>query len=253
MEGLNKVFNYNGTPITFKKGDNLFINATEMAKPFGKFPWKWLELPSTKAYIKAISENRSLAENQLIISVRGGNNPELRGNWFHEDLALEFARWLSPEFAIWCNDRIKELITTGYTKLDTISRKDLARMLLEAEEEKERLAEQSRIQKEKLQLAAPKVEYYDTVLQSQSTYNTNQIAKELGMSAVTLNRKLREFGVQYKQGGTWLLYHKYQNKDLTKTKTHIYIDADGEQHTRMRTVWTEKGRKFIHDLFKNNK
>lgn len=29
----------------------------------------------------------------------------------HEDVAIEFARWLSPLFSIWCNDRIKELIT----------------------------------------------------------------------------------------------------------------------------------------------
>lgn len=33
----------------------------------------------------------------------------------HEDVALEFARWLSPAFAIWCNDRIKELLTVGIT------------------------------------------------------------------------------------------------------------------------------------------
>lgn len=31
----------------------------------------------------------------------------------HEDVALEFARWLSPAFAIWCNDRIKELLMKG--------------------------------------------------------------------------------------------------------------------------------------------
>lgn len=30
----------------------------------------------------------------------------------HEDVALEFARWLSPKFAIWCSDRIKELLTS---------------------------------------------------------------------------------------------------------------------------------------------
>lgn len=251
MEGLNKVFNYNGTPITFKKGNNLFVNATEMAKAFGKRVNDFLRLKTTNDYIQVVSADTGIPASALIQIVKGGDYEQ--GTWMHEDIALEFARWLSPKFGKWCNDRIKELITTGYTKLDTISRKDLARMLLEAEEEKERLEEQSRIQKEKLQLAAPKVEYYDTVLQSQSTYNTNQIAKELGMSAVTLNRKLKEFGIQYKQGGTWLLYHKYQNKNLTKTKTHIYIDADGEQHTRMRTVWTEKGRKFIHDLFKNNK
>lgn len=34
----------------------------------------------------------------------------------HEDVALEFARWLSPQFAIWCNDRIKELFKEGVVK-----------------------------------------------------------------------------------------------------------------------------------------
>ena len=38
----------------------------------------------------------------------------------HEDVALEFARWLSPMFAIWCNDRIKELLTKGHTEIHQI-------------------------------------------------------------------------------------------------------------------------------------
>lgn len=118
IQNLNKVFEYNGCPVTFCSGDNVMINATEMAKPFGKFPWKWLELPSTKEYIKALSENRSLAYNQLVISVKGGNDVLKRGNWFHEDVAIEFARWLSPQFAIWCNDRIKEFLKYGMTATD---------------------------------------------------------------------------------------------------------------------------------------
>lgn len=114
-----KVFNYNDTPITFDTAaaTGTMVNATEMAKPFGKYPWKWLELPSTKEYIKALSKNRSLAYYQLVKSVKGGNDISARGNWFHEDLALEFARWLSPAFAIWCNDRIKELLLNGQTNL----------------------------------------------------------------------------------------------------------------------------------------
>lgn len=253
MKKLNincpKKYQYNGHDITFFKGNNLMVNATEMAKPFGKRPVDWLKTSQSKEIIKELSKVKNITLADLVRVVKGTDNP---GTWMHEDVALEFARWLSPAFAIWCNDRIKELMTTGYTKLDTISRKDLARMLLEAEEEKERLAEKAKIQEEKLQIAAPKVEYYDNVLQSQSTYNTNQIAKELGMSAVTLNRKLKELGVQYKQGGTWLLYHKYQNKGFTKTKTHVFVDADGQQHTRMQTVWTEKGRLFIHEILKND-
>lgn len=111
-------------------------------------------------------------------------------------------------------------------------------------------AERLELQQAELQKQAPKVAYYDEVLQSESTYNINQIAKELGMSAVTLNKILHNKGVQYKQGGTWLLYHKYQNRGYTKTDTYPYIDSSGVQRTSMLTVWTEKGRLFIHDIIK---
>jgi len=93
--------------------------------------------------------------------------------------------------------------------------------------------------------SAPKVQYYDKVLSSESTYVTNQIAKELGMSAETLNKKLKEKGIQYKQNGTWLLTYKYQNEGLTKTHTHTFTRSDGTPGSSMLTVWTEKGREFI--------
>lgn len=150
IQNLNKVFEYNGCPVTFCSGDNVMINATEMAKPFGKFPWKWLELPSTKEYIKALSENRSLAYNQLVISVKGGNDVLKRGNWFHEDVAIEFARWLSPQFAIWCNDRIKELLKYGMTATDAtienlLSDPDFAiRAFQQIKEERQKRIEQKK-------------------------------------------------------------------------------------------------------------
>ena len=103
------------------------------------------------------------------------------------------------------------------------------------------------LQESQLKISAPKVEYYDEVLQSNSTYTTNQIAKELGMSAIGLNAELSSLGIQYKQSGTWLLYSKYQNKGYTKTKTHSFTDNHGKIQTSMATVWTESGRLFIHD------
>lgn len=47
---------------------------------------------------------------------------------------------------------------------------------------------------------APKVSYYDLILQNKSVVNINQIAKDYGMSARALNQLLYDFGVQYKQG-----------------------------------------------------
>lgn len=108
--------------------------------------------------------------------------------------------------------------------------------------------ERLELQQRQLQDAAPKIQYYDTVLQSIGTYTTNEIAHELGMSAVKLNRLLHQLMVQYKQGGRWLLYSKHVNKGLEDYKTIHFTRNDGRPDTNTMMIWTEKGRKFIHDL-----
>lgn len=107
-------------------------------------------------------------------------------------------------------------------------------------------AEQIELQKSQLQLSAPKVEYYDEVLQSTSAIATNVIAKELGTSAVTLNEKLVKHKVIYKQNGTYLLHHKYTGKGYEVYKTYRYVNQRGELETARHLYWTEKGREFIH-------
>lgn len=111
----NQIFQYNGSPITFQKGDSVMVNATEMAKPFGKLAKDWLSNKSTKEFLSTLSSVRTIPLTALVEIKQGGNKEQ--GTWMHEDVALEFARWLSPAFAIWCNDRIKELLTTGSASL----------------------------------------------------------------------------------------------------------------------------------------
>ncbi|MCG3057087.1 phage antirepressor KilAC domain-containing protein, partial [Escherichia coli] len=64
---------------------------------------------------------------------------------------------------------------------------------------------------------APKVTYYDQILQSDSVINISQIAKDYGLSGKKLNQILKQEGVQYKLGEQWLLYSKYQDKGYTKS------------------------------------
>lgn len=115
----NQIFQYHGNLISFHKGDNLMVNATQMAKPFNKSPKDFLKTEQSKRFIEALSEVKKILSSDLV-KVTYGNNG---GTWMHEDVALEFARWLSPAFAIWCNDRIKELlmkgtVSTGTTQTD---------------------------------------------------------------------------------------------------------------------------------------
>lgn len=114
MDNSNlSIFSYNGNDITFNSGDGIMVNATEMAKPFGKRTNDWLSNQQTEELISTASSVTGIPATELVKIVQGGD-PKQQGTWLHEDLALIFAQWLSPKFYLWCNDRIKELLRKGY-------------------------------------------------------------------------------------------------------------------------------------------
>ena len=113
------------------------------------------------------------------------------------------------------------------------------------EQANERIA----LQSTQLKQQAPKVKYVDDVLQSVNTYTSTQMSKELGMKdADRLHKALREKGVMFKQSGQWMLTAKYCGHDYTKTRTHQFTRSDGSTGTNAITVWTEKGRAFLHNI-----
>lgn len=89
---------------------------------------------------------------------------------------------------------------------------------------------------------------YGRHLQAKHGITTTSIAKELGMSAVALNKRLHELGVQYRQSGQWYLYRKYQGKGYTTTRTVPIVRFDGQPDVRRETLWTMAGHRFIRDL-----
>lgn len=110
-------------------------------------------------------------------------------------------------------------------------------------------------QEQRINELQPKAIYYDLILQNKSLISMTVIAKDYGMSAKTLNKKLYELGVQYKAGAKgkeiWLLYAKYQDKGYTSSKPSLYVDHEGNLQTSFHTYWTQKGRLFIYDLLKS--
>ena len=104
----------------------------------------------------------------------------------------------------------------------------------------------------------PKAIYSDNVLDSVSCFTTTQVAKELGITAQELNRSLCALHIQYYQSGQYLLYAEYAHMGLAKSRTRYHAVQDpkcdgrkekmGKAVTHTYLVWTEKGRKFIHDL-----
>ena len=94
----------------------------------------------------------------------------------------------------------------------------------------------------------PKALYTDQVLDSITCITTTQLAKELGMTAQELNRRLCELRIQYWQSGQYMLYADYARLGLAKSRTSKHVLKHGMVMTEVYLVWTERGREFIHQL-----
>lgn len=252
-------YEYQGNPISFSNENGVMVNATNMAKPFGKRTSDWLSTKYAKEFIEEYAKTRKTVLADLVQVTQGGAYP---GTWMHEDVALEFARWLSPGFAIWTNDRIKELLTQGVTTIanddETIAKAldILNQRLAKAKEEKKILENQVESQRvlidtqdNEIKKSAPKVEYFDNVMQSNTTMTITQIANTLGTTAEKLNKNLKACGFLYYQSGQWLVRSPYNNMGLHSTRTQTFTRCDGSTGTTQYTVYTEKGKRFINILF----
>lgn len=135
---------YNGQ--TFRQREDGFVNLGELCATHGKRFGNWSRLQSSVEYIDAVAKDLTQSGSQirepsnLIIpdtDASGGS----AGTWGHPLIALEVARWISPEFGVWCNRNIKTLMETGSVSLSTPKTYIQAlKDLVAAEEEKERLA-----------------------------------------------------------------------------------------------------------------
>lgn len=153
--------------------------------------------------------------------------------------AKKFKRWVTSEV-------LPALRKTGQYQVKELSGQELmAKALIEAQNV---LATKDKVIEE----MKPKASYYDVILNCKGLLATSVIAKDYGWSAIRLNEYLHKKGIQFKQGKTWLLYQKYATEGYASTKTHEHLGNDGTNHANVHTYWTQKGRRFIYNLLKND-
>ena len=153
-------------------------------------------------------------------------------------------------------------IRNYFIKIDKRARKMMSKVpetypealreLAATEEEKQRLKAENEKKDQIIGELKPKADYTDKILQNDSLVTITQIAKDYGMSGQAMNKKLHELGVQYKQGGQWLLYSEHQGKGYTHSETIEIDKGNGETFTKMYTKWTQKGRLFLYNLLKEH-
>lgn len=104
---------FEGHPMRFS--DDGWFDATAAADKFNKEPAQWLRLPETVRYIEALKSrygNITYVKTSRARKDRGG------GTWLHPKLAVRFARWLSVDFEIWCDEQIDAIIQGSVHHID---------------------------------------------------------------------------------------------------------------------------------------
>lgn len=110
----SKTFSYNGNEVLFDIKDDVMVNATQLAKIYGKRPNDYLSLPATNQLINAITRKYGISENQLVIS-KAGSSHNGGGTWMHRLIVVDFCQWLDIDLKLWCTEKLDELMRYGMT------------------------------------------------------------------------------------------------------------------------------------------
>lgn len=220
-----QVFEYKGNKVTFDFGGGVMTNATEMARAFGKEPYGWIRLATTKDFLwqlliekypQSVPQNLRnetgnlrnetelgaiLTEVGLVKIIQGGTS-SLQGTWFNDDITIEFARWLSPAFAIWCNDRIKEYLMNGLKPLSKAEMRMQVFMDMQAD-----ISRQSNVIKKQSKRIAALV----SQLESEKEAKRERLAIASEVKSGDIEKWLSESGLKglYKLSDLHRRYHGY--------------------------------------------
>lgn len=198
-----------------------------------------------------IGEIKVITKGNLIRLVANSELPQAEQveSWIFDEViptVLETGGYISTT----PNDTPEEIMARALTIAQaTLAKREERLKQLEAETEQQQATIE--LQDKEIKEAAPKVNYYNNHLQSVNTLTSTQIAKQIGMDAEKLHKKLKESNVIYRQSGQWLLHSPYSTWGLHSTRTQTYTRSDGSIGTNVYTVWTERGRRFIIALYEN--
>lgn len=194
-----------------------------------------IDTPGGKQTVTVINE--SGVYDLIFDASRQGKNADIRRK------ATEFRHWVT-------NDVLPSIRKNGMYMTDeeayaiTHDKDALGDLLLKAGNQ---LKQKDLV----IQELKPKADYTDKMLANPGLETTSVIAKNYGYSTREFNKLLHGLGIQYKQGKTWLLYAKYQDKGYTHVEPYGYTNSDGIDKVRNTMKWTQKGQRFLYDFLES--
>lgn len=142
------------------------------------------------------------------------------------------------------------------TKFNDVAR---ARLVLRWEQlEKEQLERHAQascpqkllVTEKELLLKSDEIRRHQIELENKSAdgcFTAREIAKALGMDVKKLNKKLVKEGIQYANGGRYMLTPEYEGRNLAQDRFFHYFGLDGEKKQVSYLVWTKLGAEMIKD------
>lgn len=235
--------------------DLIKVNVNESNEQIvsGRELYEFLEVKTKyKDWIKRKIEKYGFIENIDYITVAQkrataqGNETTYNEHILKLSMAKELAMLENNEkgkqarlYFIKCEEEYKK------QKQVTFSRKELLQLkVINANTENERMLALSNYEDEYVKPLEVEAKYTKEVLKSDSLLTVSQIAKDLGLSAIKLNKLLESLDIQYKKGGKWYIKAKYQDKGYAQYDTTLISDNKTVHNLK----WTEKGKKFIIEI-----
>ncbi len=240
-----------GVEITTDEEGRFNLNALHKASGSEKKngPSYWVALDSTQALIAELEQ--TLSDTEISVSViktlKGGS---VQGTFAHELLAVEYAGWISPAFRLKVNQTFIDYRTGKLKPLALPNVKELALMVIQAEEEKERLKSHVNLLENQMHEDAPKVEAFDRIADADGLMNPTAAAKALQVQPKKLFTFLRENRWIYRRpgGSNNLAYQdKIQSGYLAHKVTMIKM-PDGTDRVCEQVLITVKGLTYLSKI-----
>ena len=206
---MGQIFSYNGNSVRMRKMNGyILVCLTDFAKPFpDKNLSTIINSREITDYIARMSEIKNFSSLDLL-KVTKGNHSDGReqGTWAHQKVAIRVAQKLSTDFAIWVDDKIEELLTTGSASLQPQlpnfnNPAEAARAWADQYEKNQTLALENEKKQKQIDKLQPKADFADAAFKAEGKVDIGQAAKILGLpfGRNTLFKKLREVGVFFKE------------------------------------------------------
>ncbi len=237
---------YSGNTIRI---DNDKLNLTDMWRAAGadpsRRPYEWSRKEGSP-FIEAVTLSLNTPVERIYIAGRGKGGSTLA----HWQIGLAYAKYLSPEFHMWCNTVVRERMQGAPAPATNdhhhLNDPNALRGLLLTYTGKV-LELESRLEQ-----AQPKLDSFERIAQADGSMCITDAAKALQLRPKDLFDWLAQNGWTYKRPGTahWLGYQSKTTSGLLEHKTTMVWRSDGSEKITEQVRVTAKGLTRLATLIK---